>query len=99
MKDAYSFDVDETNGEITYHDFFNLYLRIFHNLNIPVVPVRAPSGEIGGNLSHEFHLIVESGESEIYIKDDVFKNKYNNLSLKELLSLESYTDDYFKKDK
>ncbi len=97
MKDAYSFDVDEINGEKTYHDFFNLYLKIFNNLNIPVVPVRAPSGEIGGNLSHEFHLIVESGESEIYIKGDVLENKYDNFSLEELLSLESYTDDYFKK--
>ncbi len=97
MKDAYSFDLDETNGEITYHDFFNLYLKIFNNLDIPVVPVRAPSGEIGGNLSHEFHLIVESGESEIFIKDDVFNKKYDDLSLKELINLESYTDDYFKK--
>ena len=96
MKDAYSFDIDETGGELTYHDFFKLYLKIFENLNIPVVPVRAPSGEIGGNLSHEFHLIVESGESEIFMKDYVLNTKFDTLSLSELLSLESYTDEYFK---
>ncbi len=96
MKDAYSFDIDESSGENTYHEFFNLYLRIFKDLNIPVVPVRAPTGEIGGNLSHEFHLIVDSGESEIFIRNDILKRKYEKLSLNELLNLESYTDDYFK---
>ena len=49
--------------------FLNYTLKIFKKLGIKVVPVRAPAGEIGGNLSHEFHLIVESGESEIYIDE------------------------------
>ncbi len=96
MKDAYSFDIDEKNAEITYHDFYKLYLKIFEELNIPVIPVRAPSGEIGGNLSHEFHLIVESGESEIFIGEDVLKKKFNELSYKEVLDLKSFTDDYYK---
>ena len=66
MKDAYSFDINEENGEKTYLEFFFVFYisEIFEKLNIPVIPVRAPSGEIGGNLSHEFHLIVESGESK-----------------------------------
>ena len=56
MKDAYSFDKNEIQGEKTYENFFNLYLKIFKKMGISVVPVRAPSGEIGGNLSHEFHF-------------------------------------------
>ncbi len=97
MKDAYSFDIDEENGEKTYHDFYLLYLKIFKELNIPVIPVRAPSGEIGGNLSHEFHLIVESGESEIYVNENIFNKKLENLNLQEILELESFTDDYYSK--
>tara|TARA_B100000963_G_C22594997_1_gene657387 strand:- start:282 stop:1568 length:1287 start_codon:yes stop_codon:yes gene_type:complete len=99
MKDAYSFDVDEKNGEKTYLEFFMLYLKIFKKLNIPVVPVRAPSGEIGGNLSHEFHLLVESGESEIFVDNNIFELNFTNLNLKEILSLESYTDDYYHTNK
>jgi prolyl-tRNA synthetase len=96
MKDAYSFDIDEENGEKTYLDFYKLYLKIFNNLNIPIVPVRAPSGEIGGNLSHEFHLIVESGESEIFLDEDIQNKQFGDYSLKEILELQSFTDDYHK---
>ena len=74
-----------------------LYLEIFEKLNIPVIPVRAPSGEIGGNLSHEFHLIVESGESEIYINDKILDLNFSKFTLQEILKLESYTDDYYNK--
>ena len=98
MKDAYSFDINEENGEKTYLEFFMLYLKIFEKLNIPVIPVRAPSGEIGGNLSHEFHLIVESGESEIYINDKILDLNFNKFTLQEILKLESYTDDFYNKN-
>ena len=49
MKDAYSFDKDEKSGELTYESFFRLYLSIFEKLGLKIIPVRAPSGEIGGN--------------------------------------------------
>ena len=97
MKDAYSFDVDEKSGEKSYLDFYKLYLQIFNYLNIPVIPVRAPSGEIGGNLSHEFHLIVESGESEIFVHDEDIKKNFKNLNINEILNLKSYTDEYYSK--
>ncbi len=99
MKDAYSFDLDEQNSEKTYVNFYKMYIEIFKKLNIPVIPVRAPSGEIGGNLSHEFHLIVESGESEIFVNEDIFKKDLKNLSLEEILNLNSYTDEYYSKIK
>ena len=96
MKDAYSFDIDSGNGEKTYCEFFKLYLKIFNQLGIPVIPVRAPSGEIGGNLSHEFHLIVSSGESEIFLDTKLLDQSFENFELNQILNLDSYTDDYYK---
>ena len=96
MKDAYSFDLDEKSGEKTYLMFFKLYLKIFKELGINVIPVRAPAGEIGGNLSHEFHLIVESGESEIYLDESLISHDFNNYSIDDVMALSSYTDEFFK---
>ena len=96
MKDAYSFDLDEKSGEKTYLMFFKLYLKIFKELGINVIPVRAPAGEIGGNLSHEFHLIVESGESEIYLDESIISSDFNNYSIDDVMALSSYTDEFFK---
>ena len=96
MKDAYSFDLDERSGEKTYLMFFKLYLKIFKELGINVIPVRAPAGEIGGNLSHEFHLIVESGESEIYLDESLISTDFSNYSINDVMALSSYTDEFFK---
>ena len=96
MKDAYSFDLDEKSGEKTYLMFFKLYLKIFKELGINVIPVRAPAGEIGGNLSHEFHLIVESGESEIYLDESIISSDFNNYSIDDVMALSSYTNEFFK---
>ncbi len=96
MKDAYSFDIDDVGGEKSYCDFFKLYLKIFSQLGIPVVPVRAPSGEIGGNLSHEFHLLVSSGESEIFLDSKILNQSFECFKLNQILNLQSYTDDYLK---
>ena len=98
MKDAYSFDKNEANGEKTYENFYKLYLRIFKKIGIPIFPVKAPSGEIGGNLSHEFHLIVSSGESEIHVDQTLFKKEINNFNISEIKSINSFTDDLFNKD-
>ena len=79
MKDAYSFDLSEIDLKKTYETFFNMYKRIFASLCINVIPVKALSGEIGGELSHEFHLLSESGESQIMISKELkdFKLEYN----------------------
>ena len=66
MKDAYSFDLDEAGARASYHAMFVAYLRTFAALGLRAVPVRAPTGPIGGDLSHEFHILAETGESEIY---------------------------------
>lgn len=66
MKDAYSFDLDEAGGRASYDAQFTAYLRTFAALGLRAVPVRAPTGPIGGDLSHEFHILADTGESEIF---------------------------------
>ncbi len=74
MKDAYSFDMDEEGGRASYDAMFTAYLRTFAALGLRAVPVRAPTGPIGGDLSHEFHILADTGESEVFFDaalDDV----------------------------
>jgi prolyl-tRNA synthetase len=66
MKDAYSFDLDEAGGRASYDAQFTAYLRTFAALGLRAVPVRAPTGPIGGDLSHEFHILADTGESEVF---------------------------------
>ena len=66
MKDAYSFDMDEEGGRASYDAQFTAYLRTFAALGLRAVPVRAPTGPIGGDLSHEFHILADTGESEVF---------------------------------
>jgi prolyl-tRNA synthetase len=66
MKDAYSFDIDEAGGRASYDAQFTAYLKTFAALGLRAVPVRAPTGPIGGDLSHEFHILADTGESEVF---------------------------------
>ena len=66
MKDAYSFDMDAAGGQGSYRAMFAAYLRTFARLGLKAVPVRAPTGPIGGDLSHEFHVLADTGESEVF---------------------------------
>ena len=95
MKDAYSFDKDEKSGELTYERFFRLYLSIFDKLGLKIIPVRAPSGEIGGNLSHEFHLLLETGESKIFVDETYLKKNFSDLKISEIKSINSFTDELY----
>jgi len=69
MKDSYSFDVDSAAAKISYVNMFNTYLKIFARLGLKAVPVRADTGPVGGDLSHEFHVLAETGESDIYYEE------------------------------
>ena len=73
MKDAYSFDVDAASARIAYEKMYNAYLRTFSRMGIKAIPLRADSGAIGGDLSHEFHVVADTGESAIYY-DKAFEN-------------------------
>ncbi len=65
MKDAYSFDVDEAGSEISYRKMFEAYRRIFARCGLNFRPVEADSGSIGGNYSHEFMVMADSGEDAV----------------------------------
>ncbi|RIX31557.1 proline--tRNA ligase [Sphingomonas edaphi] len=66
MKDAYSFDIDEAGARNSYYTQLLAYLRTFQRLGIRAVPMKAASGPIGGDLSHEFIVLAPTGESEVF---------------------------------
>lgn len=66
MKDAYSFDLTAEGAKATYGAMFRAYMRTFRRLGLSAIPVRASTGPIGGDLSHEFHVVAATGESEIF---------------------------------
>jgi prolyl-tRNA synthetase len=67
MKDAYSFDIDYESARKSYNKFFVCYLNTFARLGLKAVPVKADTGPIGGDLSHEFQILAETGESQVYV--------------------------------
>jgi len=69
MKDAYSFHTDEASLDATYRDMYAAYSRIFTRLGLEFRAVQADSGAIGGNVSHEFHVLADSGEDAIAFSD------------------------------
>src|SRR3569832_2156492 len=70
MKDAYSFDVDQAGARHSYNKMFVAYLRTFARLGLQSIPMRAESGPIGGDMSHEFIILASTGESEVYCLKD-----------------------------
>jgi prolyl-tRNA synthetase len=66
MKDAYSFDIDHDTAVASYHRIYEAYIKTFRALGLTAIPVRADTGPIGGELSHEFHIVADTGESAIY---------------------------------
>ncbi|MGA2953502.1 MAG: proline--tRNA ligase [Caulobacteraceae bacterium] len=67
MKDAYSFDVDEAAARRSYNRMFVTYLRIFHRMGLKAFPMKAETGPIGGDLSHEFIVLALTGESGVFL--------------------------------
>ena len=79
MKDAYSFDLDDKSAKNSYNKMFFSYLKTFKRLGLKAIPMAADTGPIGGDLSHEFIILAETGESKIYADKKIFD-----------VSLESY---------
>ncbi len=71
MKDAYSFDIDEAAARRSYRRMFVAYLRTFARMGLKAIPMRAETGPIGGDLSHEFIILAETGESGVYCNADI----------------------------
>jgi prolyl-tRNA synthetase len=70
MKDAYSFDLDQAGARHSYNRMFVAYLRTFSRLGLKAIPMRADTGPIGGDLSHEFIVLASTGESEVFCHRD-----------------------------
>ena len=107
MKDAYSFDISEKDAELSYNKMFFAYLKTFDRLGLKSIPMKADTGPIGGDLSHEFIILAETGESKIYADKRIFEipvDKYKNTqdSLNKMRSdfsnFYAVTDDQFKSD-
>ncbi|XSG82463.1 MAG: proline--tRNA ligase [Methyloligella sp. ZOD6] len=71
MKDSYSFDLTKEASVRSYHKMFVSYLRTFSRMGLRAVPMRAETGPIGGDLSHEFIILAETGESAVYCHKDL----------------------------
>ncbi|MCA3648026.1 MAG: proline--tRNA ligase, partial [Methylobacterium sp.] len=70
MKDAYSFDLDQAGARHAYNRMFVAYLRTFERMGLKSIPMRADTGPIGGDLSHEFIILASTGESQVFCHRD-----------------------------
>ena len=70
MKDSYSFDLDYAGARRAYNKMFVAYLRTFARMGLRAIPMAADTGPIGGDLSHEFIILAETGESEVFCHAD-----------------------------
>ena len=80
MKDAYSFDIDEASALKSYNNMFSAYWRIFKRMGLRAIPFKADTGAIGGDLSHEFQVIADTGESQIYY-DAAYENLFDSADI------------------
>ena len=81
MKDAYSFDINDEEAFFSYNKFFLSYLRTFKRLELSAIPMAADTGPIGGNLSHEFIILADTGESKIYTDKRIFEVNSDDIIL------------------
>ena len=97
MKDAYSFDVTDEEALFSYNKFFLSYLKTFKRLDLTAIPMAADTGPIGGNLSHEFIILAETGESKIFTDKRIFdlNSDGTQLEKKSLNNLRKKYEEYY----
>ena len=101
MKDAYSFDISKDDARKAYNRMFVSYLKTFKRLDLTAIPMEADTGPIGGDLSHEFIILADTGESGVFFhKDWEQTNLVADISYDEDLQsvVDSYTSLYAKTD-
>lgn len=84
MKDGYSFDLDEESAVESYNRIFKAYVKIFSDMGLNAIPVKGDPGPIGGSLNHEFQILAETGEGELFYDkkfDDIPKDELDIYSL------------------
>jgi prolyl-tRNA synthetase len=94
MKDAYSFDLDQAGARHSYNKMFVAYLRTFARLGLKSIPMRAESGPIGGDMSHEFIILADTGESEVFCHKDYldFEVPASDVNFDNVAGLQSIVD-------
>jgi prolyl-tRNA synthetase len=104
MKDAYSFDLDDMSAKNSYNKMFYSYLKTFNRMELKAIPMSADTGPIGGDLSHEFIILADTGESKIYADKNIFNiniKQYDNSDKslekirKDFSSIYAVTDEKF----
>ena len=97
MKDAYSFDLSDEEAQHSYNKFFLSYLKTFKRLDLSAIPMAADTGPIGGNLSHEFVIIANTGESKVYTDRRIFEVNNDEVALdkKSLMDLRKEYNKYY----
>lgn len=100
MKDAYSFDIDEPSSVVSYDLMMGVYVKIFKRLGLKAIPIRADTGPIGGDLSHEFHIIANTGESNIFYDNKIdIELEKDEPDVKKIRKLYAMADDMHVEDK
>ena len=97
MKDAYSFDINNEEAFFSYNKFFLSYLKTFKRLDLSAIPMAADTGPIGGNLSHEFVILADTGESKIYTDKRIFdvNNEDAKIEKKSLTNLRKKYEEFY----
>ena len=99
MKDAYSFDLTEEAAFETYKKFFRSYLKTFLDLGLQPIPVKAATGAIGGDLSHEFQILANTGESKLAYDSKLVDSNLYEKSYEEITAMYSASDEMIDKSK
>ncbi|MEL0107767.1 MAG: proline--tRNA ligase [Rhodospirillaceae bacterium] len=97
MKDAYSFDLDYDGAKHSYNKMFMAYLRTFERLGLKAIPMQADTGPIGGDMSHEFVILAETGESEVACHKDFLSMDLSGADMNYDSDLQSEVDQYTSK--
>ena len=97
MKDAYTFDLSDEDAVKSYNKMYFAYLKTFKRMGLAAIPMAADTGPIGGNLSHEFVILAETGESKIYADKRIFEinTKSFNLNDSSLKKMRNEFDAYY----
>ena len=97
MKDAYSFDISDEEAIYSYNKFFLSYLNTFKRMDLSAIPMAADTGPIGGNLSHEFVILADTGESKIFTDKRIFEvdSSKTTIDKKSLSELRNNFEKYY----
>ena len=97
MKDAYTFDLSDQDAVKSYNKMYFAYLKTFKRIGLTAIPMAADTGPIGGNLSHEFVILAETGESKIYADKRIFEIDTNSFNLNDssLIKMRNDFDTYY----